>query len=435
MDTRFPTSDIDEIGPTNGLLAYYNCDSLQGNTLLDNSGNGNNGINYGATLTSGKSGNALSFNGVSDYVDCGSFSSMTSNNPITLTAWIKFSVSQTGKTILGKHANSPGGASIGIDDTAANKIKFHMDTYAVRVNSTMTLNDDTWHLITGTWDTTTLRLYIDGVLNATNNTPTALTAPPVNLNIGRWVGGSSQYFQGLIDGASIYNKALSDIEIKSLFKLNSKKSTLFTDNYESSLTYNETIELSNTLEGNSVKNLVTGQIIGTSSNVTQNTGYLEFNGTSSYINIGDNARLNTGGTITCWYYARSSGESGAGRIIDKSTDTSATNGYALLLNNDKIDFVINGVNPIIISPSLPSLNTWHHLAVVVAADKKEMWVDGVKVANNTNSSLPPDVAGNVYIGNRANNTDRTFDGYIKNVRIYTRTLDAEEIKFLYNKGK
>jgi len=67
--------------------------------------------------------------------------------------------------------------------------------------------------------------------------------------------------------------------------------------------------------------------------------------------------------------------------------------------------------------------------------KKEIWVDGVKVANNTNTALPPDIAGNVYIGNRADNTDRTFDGKIKNLRIFTRDLTAEEIKFLYNKGK
>ena len=202
-----------EISPDEaGLLALYH---MNDDGWKDATGK-NNGTATGAVFAdSAKVGShAGSFDGTDDYLDCGILGGLSNNSPFTYSAWIKFSVSQSSKTIMGKHTDRGGGASMGIDDREPNKIKFHLNNYgSQRVNSTKTFNDDAWHNVAGTWDGEALKLYVDGVLDASAAVPKALTFPDVPFNIGRWVGGSSQYFNGLIDEVAIYNRALTADEI------------------------------------------------------------------------------------------------------------------------------------------------------------------------------------------------------------------------------
>jgi len=69
------------------LLMHFNEGS---SNPQDSSGNGNHGTNNGTTwTTSGKFGNALTFNGSTGYVDCGTSDSLDITNEITIEAWIK----------------------------------------------------------------------------------------------------------------------------------------------------------------------------------------------------------------------------------------------------------------------------------------------------------------------------------------------------------
>ena len=69
-----------------GLVAYY---PFNGNAN-DESGNGNNGTVYGATLTDGRFGNtgsAYDFDGIDDYVDIKK--QLLSNTDFTVGFWLK----------------------------------------------------------------------------------------------------------------------------------------------------------------------------------------------------------------------------------------------------------------------------------------------------------------------------------------------------------
>ena len=220
-----------------GPVGWWKLDECQGNIAYDWSGIGNTGtiiigasgtqnslgtcsIGTSAAWTNGATGklnSSLNFDGTDDYIDT-SNQVLKDNSPFTYSIWIKFSSSQTAKTIMGRHTNAGGGSSIGIDDSSANKIKFHLNDYSTqRINSTMTLNDNTWHHITGTWDGVNLKLYVDGKLNTSSTPSSTLTFPLVNTQIGRWVGGASQYFNGQIDDARIYNYALTPEQVKTLY--------------------------------------------------------------------------------------------------------------------------------------------------------------------------------------------------------------------------
>ena len=70
-------------GLSSGLVGLWHFDD----DALDSSGNNNDGMVYGASWVDGKFGNALSFDGTDDYVDCGDISTANWAN-LTTEAWV-----------------------------------------------------------------------------------------------------------------------------------------------------------------------------------------------------------------------------------------------------------------------------------------------------------------------------------------------------------
>jgi len=73
------------------MVGRWNFEKIEGGKVIDTSGYGNDGVVHGATLVPGleQLGNALSFDGVDDYVDCGNDASLNVTNAITIEAWIR----------------------------------------------------------------------------------------------------------------------------------------------------------------------------------------------------------------------------------------------------------------------------------------------------------------------------------------------------------
>ena len=89
------------------------------------------------------------------------------------------------------------------------------------VLSTGSVNDDAWHLVTATFDGSVVKLYIDGVLDATDD-PLAAPLVPTNMNdwaveIGGELATSTFPTQGLVDDVRIYNYALSATDVVDLY--------------------------------------------------------------------------------------------------------------------------------------------------------------------------------------------------------------------------
>jgi hypothetical protein len=91
-------------------------------------------------------------------------------------------------------------------------------------------------------------------------------------------------------------------------------------------------------------------------------GCYTFDKIDDYIQLADSQELRmiNGGTIAVWIYPKSVGES-YGRVIDKSTDTGLSNGYALYLQANIIVFGTYG-SPTS-SRSVISFNQWQFVTV------------------------------------------------------------------------
>ncbi len=81
-------------------------------------------------------------------------------------------------------------------------------------------HDNSWHHLYLTYDGTSLKLYIDGVLQDSQVFMATIDAQPM-LNIGQsngTQGNPSQFFMGMIDDLQIFNRALTDNQVLQNFE-------------------------------------------------------------------------------------------------------------------------------------------------------------------------------------------------------------------------
>ena len=72
-----------------GLVGAYSFDAGSGSSAADSSGSANTGTLSGPTWVAGKNGNALSFDGVNDWVTMADSASLDLSSGMTLEAWVK----------------------------------------------------------------------------------------------------------------------------------------------------------------------------------------------------------------------------------------------------------------------------------------------------------------------------------------------------------
>lgn len=214
---------------TDNLIAWY---PFNGNAN-DESGNGNNGIITGATLTTDRFGNsnkAYYFNGLSNYISTNCYGPAGTSER-TFSFWAQSSSNSNNSIVLDTGGGEAGGCfSVALD--------YPSSTFNVDINNalkTYTADKaifDTWHLYTvvlpkaATPKLSDVLMYIDGKLlsnftyyNGTSyNINTASSRP---ITIGRSPGYSNiysyQYFKGKLDEIGIWNRALSQDEITDLY--------------------------------------------------------------------------------------------------------------------------------------------------------------------------------------------------------------------------
>jgi hypothetical protein len=200
---------------TPGLVAAYDFNAGSGTTVTDASGNGNTGTIVNATwTTSGKFGGALSFNGSNAQVVINDAASLHLTTGVTLEAWVNPSSAPAGwQDVIYKaldnyyleagstNSNKPGAGVL--LTSSAEPLAY----------GTAQLAASTWTHMAMTYDGTTIKMYVNGVLASSTVQSGTITTSTNALQIG---GDTTygQYFKGLIDEVRVYNVALTQTQIQ-----------------------------------------------------------------------------------------------------------------------------------------------------------------------------------------------------------------------------
>ena len=204
-----------------GLVAHWDFDQGKGTIARDASGNKNHAYIRGARFVRAGKGYALKFDGVDDFAICKDTPSLGITGPITLMAWVHpDALPRADAGIVGKGTHVVG---LTLYKTGACYLYIASGgNYA-----TSTLGIGRWQHLVGTFDGTTIKLYINGFLKSSKKSQFGKPKRGKNLTIGCFApepkttppgSKSLVHFKGMIDQVRVYDRAVSVLEIQSHYK-------------------------------------------------------------------------------------------------------------------------------------------------------------------------------------------------------------------------
>ena len=207
-----PSADAD-------LIAHWTGDG----TAVDATGNGHHGtLVNGTTYGSGALGQAFRFDGVDDFVSVAGDLALQPSS-ISVAFWVNAAPESHLRLVVdsshgGSGLSNQGGWALQI--TGSNKIDFAYGNGATfpHVTSTTTVADNTFHHVVATLNGTEMKVYVDGILDATagySGTSAVSTENSGNIQMGDHYE-FSRPLDGLLDEVRIYNHVLSDVEVEAL---------------------------------------------------------------------------------------------------------------------------------------------------------------------------------------------------------------------------
>jgi hypothetical protein len=205
------------------LIGWWMFDEGDGRTALDWSGHGNHGAILGNpdwVAGYNNSGNALYFDGLGDFVDCGNDEIFNITDQITVAAWIRVNVfEQTDQAIVSKGETAWKLVRNGL---TTDQLRFDCGAAGEAIGNA-NVNDGQWHHAAGTYNGSRISLYVDGVADGFAAGSGPITADP---NLTLWIadnnrpGEGPQAWNGLIDDVRIYNVAKTQEEIELMMRGN-----------------------------------------------------------------------------------------------------------------------------------------------------------------------------------------------------------------------
>jgi hypothetical protein len=395
---------------------------------------GNDAVDAGnVTFTTGEVGQAMTFNGTSDYLTVAN--SPDPNSEYSFDAWVYWNgnintSSHDGIVVKNNAANDNDSYSMFIfaDDNSLYNV-LDGQTYATLANSVPV---GQWFHVAQTFDGSTAKVYINGNLATSFNGSRGSSTG--TLAFGNRAGGT-HFFNGLLDEIETFSRALTQDEVRAIFNAGSFGKCKCTP---------PPAGLIDWWPGDGNANDIIGAHDGTpQGDATFASGKVgqafSFDGNGDFIDMGD-VDLPSTFTIDAWIKPASLATSPY--IITKADLSSSSYQLSLFSDGHLILSVANGAggstaykttDPVVTTGS------WQQVAATydgnaVAGQRIKLFINGVNVTTvviSDDGGNPSNNAVSTKIGIYGDLTNGPFNGLIDEVEIFSRVLCADEIAALY----
>jgi len=446
-------------GGASNLVGHwtFNGGDMTATTAFDKSGSGNTLTANAGQRLAGKVGQAYGARATSaDRASAVQSGSLNSFSTQTVSLWVRTPVPSAAQIALRKTSNAP--QNVYQLDTNGSKFRYIVGVAGVLdvATSNTTVVANKWYHVVGTYDGTKVRLYVNGVEDATpqDQTGTINTGTTNSMFLMGDENGTN-LFSGIVDDVRIYSRALSADEVYSLYKYGGAKITINSQAVANQGTTNGltgywTFNGADTINGTTKTFLDKGSynIVATTSNATLTPGKVgqgtSYNGTNSRTttNLSSNYNL-TASDFTYSHWMRSTQTAFATMGGVRDTTGTAQNvlvltGINLTANKPSV-FYWAATSQSFAGNTTVNDGKWHLITVTYTnGGAMKLYVDG----KFDNQATPSGSAGNVdkkmNLGSNINTGDsglQFFNGQIDDTRLYSRALSANEVYNLYMYGK
>jgi RHS repeat-associated protein len=202
-------------------VARWKLNETSGSTAADSAGNSPASGNSGVTWSTAHGGSA-SFDGSTGRL-LTTAPSVDTGRSFTVSAWLNLTDASKTRKALGALGNRQNAFDLRYDDT--NRWEFVVkqadvdNASSIAAASTTVPALNTWTHLTGVYDASagTIKLYVNGALEDTDNTTTFTATGPFRIGSGTWNGSLGNFWQGGIADVQLYQKALSASEVSSVY--------------------------------------------------------------------------------------------------------------------------------------------------------------------------------------------------------------------------
>ena len=376
---------------------------------------------------------SLEFDGSDDGINCGNHSSLQMTADVTVSAWIKTSLTTTQQQIIQRGADwVMNGFSLFVRSNDQVAIMLSNSGYPYATSS-VTVTDGNWHHVVGVRDSSggagSLKIYVDGLDEGSVDGGTDAMANGEEVWIGSGTNGGSP-FEGLIDDVSIFNSALSAGEVTAIWN-NGVPSDL---SGESNL-------VGYWKMGENATYKYPQWLLPNNENKDKESNYsLLFDGGDDTVNCGDLSAYDTGDlSFSVWIYKTTTARS---YIINNSAPNAGNERGFLVIVDPWGGLQVDRRTPTHDAttgfnyPAAFTLNNWHHIVGVYEDTTYtiKLYLDGVLIDTDTGyASTNGFVSGDLYIGSGGGSVNWMV-GKIDEVAVWDKELLAEEVTAIYNSG-
>ena len=424
-------------------------------SIIDLAGNDDNGLFGNGTVANMPSYDfynkgTLRFDGSNDYVFL-SNSQLNISSTITVEVWVKYNAQGGYNARSYSVITCKGYPWTWLLEDQSGQFNFRISTSVnsdSNVNSSYSHGLNTWNHVVGTYDGTSQKIYVDGVLRSTVSLTGTINTSSNDALVGLYNYGD-YCLTGNVGAVRVYNKALSATEISQNYE--AQKSKFANTIVQQGLVLNLDAGNNYSYAGAGTTwydvsgNTINASASGTSSYINLYGGLLSFPNNNSYYNTSAVSTFNLGASsfsMECWVYldAATASDNAYRGII--SLGLSSTNYVYIakwrsgLYSGLYVQYIAAGgeVTGVYQANDYNPVSRWTHVVATKSSNVLYFYVNGVLYS--TASDLNTTFNGNssVYIA-QAHGGVNSLYGYVGESRVYNISLSAAQVLQNYNATK